>query len=353
MNSKHSLVVVINSIKDIELITEKTVYININIDLYDPNIIEYFEKNGANYYYSDCINKNCGYNYVDYQTFKEGNEVIKNIIASIPKKVSPLAITRYLYIQTGKLINYDINSLDNKNDESSLNHYLQTSNIWGSLKTKKGTTISYVKIFYYLCKICKIDNEIVCLNTNNHLGNKITIDDGNQKISLLTDLTKDTPYIQANLMTKYFSNFNENRNLDRQINYIKNDYNDEELNNAIRKFNQQKGTFLEFLKVTQKYLPLTKMGQIEIGIIYDMILKEHKPMDNIYINNLYINKNSQNKVHFILFTDKENYFSYNYRQRSFVKIPALELKKRLENGEIGIYQGETVPLVEDEIANRK
>ena len=28
MNSKHSLVVVINSIKDIELITEKTVYIN-------------------------------------------------------------------------------------------------------------------------------------------------------------------------------------------------------------------------------------------------------------------------------------------------------------------------------------
>ena len=54
-----------------------------------------------------------------------------------------------------------------------------------------------------------------------------------------------------------------------------------------------------------------------------------------------------------MFTDNENCFSYNYRQRSFVKIPALELKKRLENGEIGIYQGETVPLVEDEIANRK
>lgn len=348
MNSKHPLVVVINSFQDIEQITNKTLYININCDRYDRKTIDYFNELGENYYYSDCISKNCGYNYTDYQTFKQGNKIIENIIRNIPQNLTPLEITRYIYIQIAKHINYDINALNNKNIDTSLNNYLQTSNIWCSLKTGKGTVISYVKIFYYLCRIMGIDNEIVCLNTNDHIGNKIMIEYDDQKINFLTDITQDTPYIQANFKTKYFGNFNDEKVLDHKVGYIKEEYNDEYLNRAIGSFETHKNSFLDFLKITQNYLPLSKMGQVEIGIVYDMLLKEYKPMDKIYINNMYINKDNHQKIHFILFSDSRSHFSYNYKRSCFVEVTPIELQASLKNNEIGVYLGETIPLLPQE-----
>ena len=50
-----------------------------------------------------------------------------------------------------------------------------------------------------------------------------------------------------------------------------------------------------------------------------------------------------NQEHFILISDQENYYSYNYRMNKFLKIPAIDLERNIENKKIGIYLNEIIP----------
>ena len=54
MNST-DVIVSINSMKDIENITDNTKYINLSINNVDVNVIDYFLLHGQNYMYTDTI----------------------------------------------------------------------------------------------------------------------------------------------------------------------------------------------------------------------------------------------------------------------------------------------------------
>ena len=57
------VIVSVNTIDDIKNITENTKYVNISIDSYDENVINYFLENGSHYSYSDSISGNNGFIY--------------------------------------------------------------------------------------------------------------------------------------------------------------------------------------------------------------------------------------------------------------------------------------------------
>ena len=84
MKNNHNLVVSISKLEDIDLLTEFTKYINIDITNCDHDIIEYFMKNGENYLYSEIIDNTPGYIYVDYNTFYKAETIINSIYASMP-----------------------------------------------------------------------------------------------------------------------------------------------------------------------------------------------------------------------------------------------------------------------------
>ena len=79
MKNTHNLVVSVSTMKDIDLLSSYTKYINIDITNCDHDIIEYFIKNGENYLYSEIINGTPGYIYVDYNTFYKAETIINNI----------------------------------------------------------------------------------------------------------------------------------------------------------------------------------------------------------------------------------------------------------------------------------
>ena len=87
------------------------------------------------------------------------------------------------------------------------------------------------------------------------------------------------------------------------------------------------------------------MKPIELGVIYDLIFQKYCPNYNISINNLFINGIYDNKEHFILISNNNKYYSYNYNRTSFVELSYDEIIKNIENKKIGIYLNEKIPTI--------
>ena len=208
----------ISSINDITKIEESCKYIDLDLTNYSSEVINYFLKNGSNYMYSEIINNKKGYVYVDYEIFARGEHIIDLIYQNMPQNLNELAKAKYLYISLGSLVGYDINTDIEKNDDYSYSFQSTTDSIWGTLSKGKCSNISIVKIYYYLCKISNINCEII--KSKNDYYNKIIINN----TTLIIDLYKDIPYIQSKFKTKYFSNYNDDIELDKTIGYIKNNY---------------------------------------------------------------------------------------------------------------------------------
>lgn len=327
---------VVNSMDDISKLRDDVLYINISSSA-SSEVVKYFLNNGSKYYYADVIGNVAGYIYVDYDTYFKANTIIKDIVKGVLPSFTKLEIVRYLYIEIAKRVNYDINSIDLKNGVSFCKCYLESSNLWSSLASGKGNNISYTKLFYYLCAMFDISAELVCLNSNSYLGNKVTIFDGKEKVVFLTDLTKDVPYIQAGFKTHCFGSYNENYKLDKKVNYIDLEYVDIIIDKSCR----EDCDTLTLLKDSSRIINLKGMGQIEMGIVYEDILKKYKNMNLISVNNLYINNKS--KTPFILITDDDKHYGYSYRVNSFVRVEDKFLIDGLNNDEIGIYYDEEVP----------
>lgn len=335
MNAKESVVVVINSFSDIAKLNKNTLYVNISSNA-SMEVIDYFLDNGSEYYYADVIGDVAGYIYVDYDTFYKANMIIKKIISFVDKDFSKLEIARYLYIKIAKFVSYDINSTDSLST-SFCKHYLQSSNIWSALSSGLGNNVSYVKLFYYLCAMFDIEAKIVCLGSSGYLGNKVVICDDDLSGAFLTDLTKDVPYIQAGFKTHYFGSYNENVMLDKRIKYIDDVY----IDDAVDRCCSEDVDTLTLLSNTSRVINLKDMGQVELGIVYRNILKKYKAMDLISVNNLYIN--NKDKIPFVLITDNDKHYSYNYKANSFVSLETDFLLNGIDNDEIGIYSNEEVP----------
>lgn len=342
VSNKHPLVLTIRNIDDLNLLKQSnnTEYINLDLDSPCREVIEYLKENGKNYYYSDCINSINGYTYVDYDTFVKGEEIISTIMLAMPNDLNQLEQCKYLYKSVGKLISYDINTMYSKNETFSFNKLNTINNIWGSLANFKGTNISYTKIFYYLCRMLAIDNEIVNISENGYLGNKISLENN----TFITDVTRDIPFIQGKFQTRYFGNYNDDVIVDKKIKYIKDDYNDSIIYNKLKKFNFNKDNLLaSLLNIIESVIKINDMGPIELGVILDIIFQKYCPSNHFMINNLYTIDIYNNQEHFILVSDKDNYYSYNYRMNKFLPILPIDLERSIDNKKIGIYLNEIIP----------
>lgn len=343
MKKSNSLVCNISKIQDINKISKKTKYINLFMDKASGEVFSYFIEKGKNFSYAESFNELTGYIYVDYETFINGEMQVKYIIQNMPIGLNSLEKIRYIYIQLGKRMSYDINVILEKNDNFIFNSLGNINNLWGALSTGKMTNVSIVKIFKYLCSLLSIDCEIVQSNDYGYLYNKVVIDD--QIIFL--DLMKDVPYIQAGFSTMYFSSYNDDIELDKKIGYVENVYKNEIIDKEIRKIIKLGNCNLEnILLIVQKVLNIDNIRPIELGIILNNILKKYCPDQVVSINNLYINDIYGNKEHFLLITNNNKHYSYNYRKKSFVEVSKQEIINNLNSKKIGIYLEEEIPDLE-------
>ena len=332
---------------DIKRLNELEFVKYINLDITNPNleVIYYLIDNGQNYSYSDMIDGKNGYIYVTYEVFKEAELSILDIINNIPTNLDELEIARYLYISLGKTLGYDINILPDKNETFNLNTINTINNIWGCINNSKGTNVSFTKIYLYLCKIMNIECKLITVSKMGYLKNMLTINGTN----IITDITQDIPFIQANFKTKYFLGYNDNLELDKKINYIKDHYNETKIEQALKNIDYSKENILkEILIKTQNIINVNEIKPIELGIIYDIIFEKYCPNYNISINNLFINDIYNSKEHFILISCDNKYYSYNYTRSSFVEISYDEIIKNIENKKIGVYLNEKIPTISKE-----
>lgn len=316
----------------------------INLDITNPNleVIYYLIDNGKNYSYSDMLDGKNGYIYVSHEVFKESELMILDIINNIPINLDELEVARYLYIILGKTLGYDINILPDKNETFNLKDINTINNLWGCLSNQKGTNVSFTKLYLYLCRIMNIDCNLITMSKLGYLKNILTIN-GNK---IITDITQDIPFIQANFKTKYFLGYNDNLKLDKKINYIKDYYSETKIEQALKDLDYSKENILkEILVKTQNIINASEIKPIELGITYDIIFEKYCPNYDISINNLFINDIYNNKEHFILISYNTKYYSYNYNKNSFVEISHDEIIRNLETNKIGIYLNEKIPFV--------
>ena len=316
-------------------------YLNIDIMNLDIEVIYYLIDNGQNYSYSDLVDNVPGYIYVPHNIFKQSMTFILDIINHIPATLTELEIARYLYITIGKNIGYDINILPDKNETFSLKNINTINNLWGCINLTKGTNTSFCKLYLYLCRIMNIDCKLLPIGKLNYLKNILTIDNTN----IIVDITQDIPFIQAGFKTNHFPGYNDNLEIDKKISYIKDNYNENLLEQNLKHLDySQKDIFQNILLKTQEIIGAEKIKPIELGIIYDIIFTKYYPNQDIKINNLYI-QNLSNKEHFILITHNQKCYSYNYTQNSFVEIPKEKIIKNIESKKIGTYFNENIPSI--------
>ena len=341
--NKGSIIVAINNMKDIDKITKDTKYINISIDKVDINVIDYFLMNGKDYLYSDNIN---GFIYIDYNTFEESEKKIDNIIDTMPSNLSNIEIIRYLYIMLGRILSSDINIKEDKNERILLSNISTINNIWGSISKQKVTDLSIAKLFMYLCSRIGIHTEIISSSFNNSIGNKVYIDDDNY---IIVNLYNDLPYIQGGFITKYFDKYNGDKKVDKKIKYIDSEYTDYYLNKMLSNINELDSEVVStILSLTEKILNISSIGPLELAIIYRNIFNEYLPNYDIRINNFYV-VNEKGKEHFIVINYSEDYYSYNYNSRKFIKVKYEDIYKNLEDHLIGLYNDEDFIREEKEV----
>lgn len=330
-------IIKLERINDISLLNNDTRYINITIDTYDENLHNYLLNSGQNYMYGELSNNVLGYTYVNYETYSKGEYLIEDIINEMPKNLNNIEICKYIYISLGNILKYDINIDPDKNDNYKYNLFANINNLWGSISSNKCNSLSTSKIYYYILNKLGIKNSIEC--SNNEYHNKINID--NEIITV--NLYKDIPYIQSKFQTRYFDNYNSDIDMDKKINYIKKNYSEKIIDEHLK--NITDNSLETILSKTSNIMNIANISSSSLDIIYQNIFKKYYLYEDIIINNLYLNDIYNNQDHFVLFSDKLKHFSYNYKTNSFIEISDEEIKKNLDNGKIGIYLGEEIPIL--------
>lgn len=338
MKNNTSYVICIKDLSDIDKIDNNTKYINIDISNPNDDIIKYFKEFGSNYMYSDIIDNKCGYNYISYEDFIRAEDIIDMIYLNMPSDLNEIETAKYLYIAIGKNVSYDINISLDKNELYNINLINTVNNLWGSLSLGKVNDISASKIYYYLCRRLDININIFIDEIKKQALTKLTI---NNQV-LVTDLYEDIPYIVSNMKTKYFATYNEDIGIDKKIKYLKNKYANYYLDKVLKDIDYTcDDCIYEVLIKTQDIIKANLIKPVELGIIYKTIFNKYCPDCQIDINNLFLN--SKNKKHFIMISYNSNHYSYNYKQKSFVKVLDEDILDSISLGKIGLYLNEYIP----------
>ena len=343
--SDNTTIMDINSYEDINKITNDTRYINIPIDKVDMKIIDYFLLNGTNYLYSDILNNKNGFIYTDYQNYKIGESLIDGIVSNIPSNLSMLEKVRYLYISLGKLVGFDINVLSGKNEVISFSTLTYLNNIWGALSKRKVTELSLVKIFAYLCSKIGVKCEIINSNINGNLANKVYLDNS----FIVVNLAKDIANVKAGFATEYFDKYNNDKQIDKKILYIKDDYVDNYLDKLLKNIDYTSDDILyQILMLTEKVFDIKNIDSYELLMIYKKIFNKYCSNYDIKINNFYINDRNM-KEHFIIFNYGDDYYSYNYSRKCFIKLDYDYLINNLKSKKIGLYLNEDFNIIKERV----
>ena len=338
MKNKSSFMISISNLKDIKEITKDTKYLNIDITNPDYEVITYFINNPNNYLYSDTTNNINGYNYVTYDEFLNAERILEQIYVDMPNDLSDLETAKYLYISIGKRLSSSINLDIKKNETYNIPLMTNVNNIWGSLSSGITNSLSCSKLYYYACRRLNIDCDIIKNEENTSSLVKLKI---NNQV-LITNLYRDIPYIESNMQTRYFANYNDEFELDKKIKYIKKAYNDYYIDKSLKNIDYTKEDCIwQVLSKTEKILNISSINPTELSIIYRYIFDKYCPNYNIKINNLLLNNHS--KLHFILISYDTSYYSYNYNKKAFVKINELDIINNLQIGKIGLYKEENIP----------
>lgn len=331
--NKESIIVTIDSIKDIEKIISDTKYINISVDKVGSDVLDYFLINGKDYLYSDSVNGINGFIYVDYDMFMSSEKIIDTIIDNMPSNLSNIEKIRYIYIYLGKILCSDINIMEDKNEVISFSNISTINNIWGSINKRKTSNISVSKILLYLCNRIGIKSEIINTSVNS-IGNKIYVDD---KEFIVVNLFNDLPYIQGGFSLRYFDKYNVNKKMDKKLGYIKDEYTDYYLNKTLSDINFLDDNVVEvILSLTEKIINAQDMGTMELYTIYSNIFSEYLPNYDVRINNFYVNDGMEKK-HFIVINYGDEYYSFNYNTNSFINVKYEDIYKNIESNLIGLY----------------
>ena len=342
MNSGDTIIN-IKSMKDINNISENTRYINISIDNVDLECIDYLILNGNKYLYSDTISDKNGFIYSNYEMFKYSESIITAIIDNMPCGLNKIEMARYIYISLGKILCTDINVMDEKNDVVSFGDISTINNIWGAIYKRKVGDAIVSKIFMYVCSRLGIKCDIVSSSIKGNIANKVYLDDG----FLIIDLYSDIYNIQGGFATKYFDKYNDNKEIDKKILYIKDEYMDYYIDEALSGLDYTKDdTLYEVLSTTGGIIDIKNIGTYELFKIYRNIFERYIPNYDIKINNLFVCGGFDTKKHFALFSYNDNYYSFNYNKGFFVNVDMKILYDNFKKRRIGIYDGEDFDIKE-------
>ena len=338
MKNTKSLVVAVSTMKDIEKIKKDTKYININITNCTHDVIEYFMNKGQKYLYSEIINNVPGYIYVNYEDFYKAENIITKIYLNMPNDLNKLETARYLYTSLAKYVFFDINIDPSKNETYSFSLTSNINNLWGSLAAGRVTDVSIAKIYYYICKRLDLDISLEINEETKEAYNKLIIDN----LIMNVDLFIDIPYIQVFMKTKNFTPYNDDLELDKKIKYIKTKYTNTLIDKSLKNIDYTKENCIrDILNKTQNILDIDNIKPVELSIIYEYLFNKYCPNYNVKINNLYLN--NQEKNHFIMISYNNDHYSYNYKEKTFIKVNDYDLIDNLKTGKIGLYLDEFIP----------
>ena len=333
----NDVIVSVSSIKDIEKISSNTKYINITIDGASDDVISYFILNGQSYSYSDSVNGRNGFLYADYDMFKKGEDIISSIIDNMPSGLSKLEMVRYLYVSLGRILSTDINTLDDKNEYVSFNKFGIINNIWGALSKGYATDISTSKLFIYVCSRVGIKSELISSSIKGNIANKVYLDNS----FVVVDLFNDIYNIQGRLSTKYFDKYNSDKDMDKKILYISDDYINSYLDNYLNTINDMDDdTLYSVLMYTMSIFDINRIGSVELTKIYRDIFDKYFGNYDIKINNFFINRDNLVREHFFVISYNGKYYSFSYDRNSFINISCDYLDGCLKDNRIGLYDGE-------------
>lgn len=342
MNSD-SFIVDVNGIKDIDKITKETKYINISISNVDINVIDYFLLHGHSFSYSDIIDDKNGFLYADYSMFKSGETIITSIIDSMPGNLNKLEMIRYIYISLGKILSSDINVINDKNETISFGNISIVNNLWSSISKGKCTDISISKLFMYLCSRIGIRCELISNSIKGNTANKVYLDDS----FLIVDLFNDIYNIQGGFVTKFFDKYNNDKNLDKKISYIKKEYVNFYFDKALEGIDYtEEDVVYKILSLSSDIININRIGTVELSKIYCDIFDKYCPNYDVRISNFFVNGSSGYKEHFIVVSYNDKYYSFNYNKNCFIDMDYFVLSDNLKNNKIGIYDGEIFSNIE-------
>lgn len=336
MNSDN-FIVSINSIKDINKINKNTKYINISINNVDIDVIDYFLLHGQKFSYSDIIDDKNGFLYADYSMFNGGETIINGIIDSMPCNLNDIEKIRYIYINLGKILSIDINVSSDKNETISYGNISTVNNLWSAIIKGKATDISVSKLFMYICCRLGIKCELISSSIKGSVANKVYLDDS----FLVVDLYNDIYNIQGGFVTKFFDKYNNDKNMDKKISYIKDDYSDYYLDRLFKNINySDEDIVYRILSLSSGVINIDKIGTMELFKIYLSIFDKYCPNYDIRINNFFVYGSSCDKEHFIVISYNDKYYSFNYSKNCFTLMGYDILSDNLKKKKIGLYDGE-------------